>query len=101
MPTQSQIAKRSSGQYEPNVASWLSSSQPLRIGPTRSRPRLKMGSSCLAAATYSAGDMSPCGSCQNETAVGSRYDASLAAACSATASYVPLTAPATSPPTLY
>jgi hypothetical protein len=87
MPTQSQSSKSSSGQKELDVARWLSSSQPLRIGPTRSRPRLKTGSGCLLAAAYWAGVRSPCGSCQNATAVGSRNDASLVAASLATASY--------------
>ena len=59
MPTQSQIAKSSSGQYDANVDTLLSSSHPLSSGPTRSSPRLKIGSSCLLAAAYCAPDMSP------------------------------------------
>ena len=70
------------------------------MGPTRSSPRLKNGSSCLLAATYWAPVRSGLGSCQNETAVGRPYDASLAAAWSATPLNAPFIAPAMSPPTL-
>ena len=100
MPNQSQRLKSASGQNDAKVSCLLSSSQPFRIGPTRSFPRLKIGSSCLLAATYCAGVTSPYGSCQKVTAVGLSYDASRAAACSATALNLPFTAPAMSPPTL-
>ena len=100
MPTHCQIRNSDSGQYCAKVETWLSSSHPFRIGPTRRSPRRKMGRSCRLPATYCLGVMSPCGSCQKVTAVGRLYDASLAAARLATALYSPWAAPAASPPTL-
>ena len=51
MPTQSQIANSSSGQYDANSSCWRSSRKPFSSGPTLSCPRLNAGRICWLAAT--------------------------------------------------
>ena len=49
------------------METWLSSSQPLRIGPTAMSGAFIRSRNFCDPARKSAGSMSPCGSCQNVT----------------------------------